>query len=284
MQRAQVASLHNKRVMDAGAGDLLEQRVTDTSIDTCKKRYNIFRQHYTATLRLKQFFPFHLIDSMGSLSETQDAITTELRYQSSLDLSFSTYQAIRHLPVAKDLVQLARQKLVHRLNAHSEKHPHVFQRVIDVITAEIMPLLRESGMSGSVEYISNLRLLNDHPQAAQILIDILTDRGFKASHSAEVSQVPISVDLSTGLIKTRKDIKHRFSISWDSQSVRDLHALELASAESNAAAKDIRISQSFIPPPSKQNTSSSGKHGTGMGRGDPEDEHTSTEQLLIHGS
>lgn len=34
MARAQVASLHNKRVMDAGAGDLVEQRVTDTSIDT----------------------------------------------------------------------------------------------------------------------------------------------------------------------------------------------------------------------------------------------------------
>ena len=222
---------------------------------------------------------------MGTLAETQEAITTELRYQSSLDLSVETYQAIRHLPLAKDLVQLARQKLVHRLNAHSEKHPHVFQRVIDVITAEIMPLLRESGMSGSVEYISDLRLLNDHPQAAQILIDVLTDRGFKASHSAEISQVPVSVDLTTGLIKTRKDIKHRFSISWDSQSVRDLHALELASrmAENSAAAKDIRISQSFIPPPQQSLPSSGSK--SSMGRGDPEDaEGMHQEQPLIFGS
>eukprot|EP00955_Chlamydomonas_euryale_P116766 366438-Chlamydomonas_euryale.AAC.2 len=65
--------------MDAGAGDLLEQRATDISVEKCKKRYAIFKQHYGASLRLKQFFPFHLIDAMGTLSETQEAITTELR-------------------------------------------------------------------------------------------------------------------------------------------------------------------------------------------------------------
>lgn len=35
--------------------------------------------HYSATLRLKRFFPFTLIDAMGSLAETQEQITKELR-------------------------------------------------------------------------------------------------------------------------------------------------------------------------------------------------------------
>lgn len=56
-----------------------EQRATDVSVEKCRKRYAIFKQHYTATLRLKQFFPFHLIDAMGTLAETQEAITKELR-------------------------------------------------------------------------------------------------------------------------------------------------------------------------------------------------------------
>lgn len=56
-----------------------EQRATDLSIEKAKKRYAIFRQHHSAVLRLKQFFPFHLIDAMGSLAETQEAVTTELR-------------------------------------------------------------------------------------------------------------------------------------------------------------------------------------------------------------
>ena len=37
-------------------------------------------------LRLKQFFPFSLIDAMGSLEDTRAQIMRELRYQSSLDL------------------------------------------------------------------------------------------------------------------------------------------------------------------------------------------------------
>ncbi len=65
-------------------------------------------------------------------------------------------------------------------------------QVIDVLTAEIMPVLRESGMAGRVEYVCDMRLFNDHPRAAQMLIDILTDRGYSASHSTEVAHVPIS--------------------------------------------------------------------------------------------
>lgn len=34
----QVAHLHNKRVMDAGMGEVWEQRATDISIEKCKKR------------------------------------------------------------------------------------------------------------------------------------------------------------------------------------------------------------------------------------------------------
>jgi hypothetical protein len=40
---------------------------------------------------LKQFFPFTLIDAMGSLEETRQQITKELRYQSSLDLNAKAY-------------------------------------------------------------------------------------------------------------------------------------------------------------------------------------------------
>lgn len=38
-----------------------------------------------ATMRLKQFFPFHLIDSMGTLEETQEAISLELRWEGHWD-------------------------------------------------------------------------------------------------------------------------------------------------------------------------------------------------------
>eukprot|EP00882_Tetradesmus_deserticola_P005220 GHRQ01005497.1.p1 GENE.GHRQ01005497.1~~GHRQ01005497.1.p1 ORF type:complete len:460 (+),score=179.43 GHRQ01005497.1:61-1440(+) len=97
LQRAVAAQAHNKRVVDAGLGEqqLHEERSTDALPEKASKRYQIFKQHYSAILRLKQFFPFHLIDACGSPAETQEQIRQELRYQSSLDLSEEAYSAIR---------------------------------------------------------------------------------------------------------------------------------------------------------------------------------------------
>eukprot|EP00955_Chlamydomonas_euryale_P012136 130806-Chlamydomonas_euryale.AAC.4 len=61
-------------MQDAGTNLVQPSWLAGTSINTCKERYAIFKQHYPATLRLKQYFSFHLIDAMGSLSETQEAI------------------------------------------------------------------------------------------------------------------------------------------------------------------------------------------------------------------
>ena len=44
-------------------------------------------------MRLKEHFPFHLIDAMGTVEECEGQIANELRYQSSLELSEKTYQA-----------------------------------------------------------------------------------------------------------------------------------------------------------------------------------------------
>eukprot|EP00798_Chlamydomonas_sp_ICE-L_P013833 gene13833-19754_t len=261
MARAKVAHLHNKHVKDAGAGGYVEQRATDQSVEKCKKRYAVFKQHYAASLRLKQFFPFHLIDAMGDLEETQEAITEELRYQSSLDLSQATYYSIRHLPPSRDLAQYARQQLVTRLDDHCEKFPTLFQKVIDIITAEIVPMLKESGMSGQAEYSCDLRLFNDHPRAAQMLMDVLTDRGFKSSYSITAAYVPVQIDLTTGVIKNRRETKHRFNIWWEIPNVRDaakVIEIEARMAESQGGGSgmtkldSVRISQSFIPPPQPQ--------------------------------
>jgi hypothetical protein len=46
----------------------------------CRKRYAIFKAHYAATLRLKNYFPFTLIDAMGMIEETRQQITKELRW------------------------------------------------------------------------------------------------------------------------------------------------------------------------------------------------------------
>jgi hypothetical protein len=78
LQRAVAARAHNARVKDAGVSEqarLQEERPTDLDLNKATKRYQIFKQHYSAILRLKQFLPFHLIDAMGSKQDTQEQIT-----------------------------------------------------------------------------------------------------------------------------------------------------------------------------------------------------------------
>lgn len=85
--------------------------------------------HYGTLLRLKQYFPFSLIDAMGALEECRAQISQELRYQSSMDLEEATYGAIRHLPLAKELVRTSRQQLVSHLDTYCKKHNDVFIKV-----------------------------------------------------------------------------------------------------------------------------------------------------------
>ena len=66
---------------------------------------------------------------MGGLEDTRAQISRELRYQSSLDLDEATYAAIRHLPLAQDLVRASRQQLVHRLDTYSKRHHKIFMEV-----------------------------------------------------------------------------------------------------------------------------------------------------------
>ncbi len=41
MRRAQLAAMHNKRVMDAGTGDVWDVRTTDVNEALCRRRYQV---------------------------------------------------------------------------------------------------------------------------------------------------------------------------------------------------------------------------------------------------
>jgi len=57
LARAAQTQARNRRALDAGAGGVQAARATDVSADKARKRYHVFKHHYSAILRLKQFFP-----------------------------------------------------------------------------------------------------------------------------------------------------------------------------------------------------------------------------------
>jgi adenylate kinase len=227
LARARLAAVHNARVLDAGAGgQLVQQRSSDVSPDVARKRYAIFKLHYSTILRLKHFHAFSLIDAMGTLDETRAQIARELRYQSSLELAEPTYRAIRHLPLAADLVREARQALVASLDRAHARHTRLFSRVVGVLEAEVLPLLKRCALAGHAEWTTPNPLFAA-PLAQKILIDVLTDRGFAVSYTARETTTPVKVDLRSGAIESDHRVLHCFRLAFERAAVRDPTATAL---------------------------------------------------------
>ncbi|KAK9907299.1 hypothetical protein WJX75_001001 [Coccomyxa subellipsoidea] len=248
MMRATMVAKHNTRVLDAGAGQLWELRATDVDAAKCRRRYDVFKAHYSTLLRLKQYFPFSLIDAMGSLEECKAQIARELRYQSSLDLDEATYSAIRHLPLAKDLVRSSRQQLVAHLDGYAKRNRPLLEKVVRVIDTEAVPLLKRCSLAGHAELKTRNAVFAEHAVAADMFIDVLTDRGFSVGHVVDEQIVPVHVDLQTGKVETRVDRVNHFRITFETQGVRDASSLVAsASKEALDSVRKIAIGQTLVP-------------------------------------
>lgn len=243
-KRAQLASLHNQRALDAGTGDVWNVRTTDVSEALCRRRYQVFKAHYSTILRLKSYFPFSLIDAMGTLDECRSQIVRELRYQSSLDLDERTYAAIRHLPLARDLVRVARQRLVFRLDSYCKRHYKLFLDVIGLIDAEVLPLLKQCSLAGHAEFKTRHPLLLGNNLAVDMLIDVLSDRGFSVAHAVEDRVVPRRIDTSSGEIYSDWEEVHSFRITFDKENVRDLST---PSSVTTKHGEDVAIGATWLP-------------------------------------
>ena len=114
-------------------------RGTDCSVEKCKHRYNVFRTHYPALVKLQQVMPFSIIDASSTLEECEAQIAHELRYQSSLDLDEATYAAVTQIPLAREVVQAARQKLVNRLDGYCHRHNALFTEVCVCVYVHVSP-------------------------------------------------------------------------------------------------------------------------------------------------
>ena len=64
-------------------------------------------------------------------------------------------------------------------------------QVIKVIDEEAVPLLKRCSLAGHAQLKTTNPLFGEHPQASDMLIDILTDRGFSVAHSMEEHMIPV---------------------------------------------------------------------------------------------
>ena len=115
LKRGRETKAHNEEVRRTGHGKLLEERATDFDEKLARRRYRVFKeQTWDALLSLKDIFHYHLINAQGTIAEVEQNILEELEYQSSLELDPRTFDRLRTLPLASEIVVHARQELVKR--------------------------------------------------------------------------------------------------------------------------------------------------------------------------
>jgi len=220
LSRGREVLIHNEEVDRTGIGEKLEYRVTDADPKAAQRRYKVFKERtYDALQSLREIFHYHFINAQGLLPEVRRNIVKELQYQSSLELDSRTFDSVRRLPLASEIVSHARQELVKRLDIYEFEHPEEFHRVIRFIEADIMPIVMHHAISGSAHVNSENPIL-DSPLAMAMLIDIFSERGFHATVDLHKIEIPESLDSHTGKIYCRTKKVWRTRIRFQGSELR----------------------------------------------------------------
>jgi adenylate kinase len=211
---------YNRKVAETGIGTPIELRATDLSEELVRRRYQVFKeQTWTALTSLRQLYHYHFINAEGTIADVQANILKELKYQSSLELDPRTFERLRALPLAEELVVHGRQELVKRLDSYELDHTELLRQIVELVSGKFMPIITRHALSGRATVNSEDPIFNE-PLAIPMLIDIFSERGYHAVVDKTIQQVPERVDLKTGEIKFRTNAVYRIQVTFEASKIR----------------------------------------------------------------
>ena len=220
LKRGREVQRHNEEVERSGLGELWELRNTDFDEALARNRYRVFKEKtYDALVSLKEIFHYHFINAQAPLELVQQNIVRELEYQSSLELDPRTYDQLRNLPLAGEIIRHARQDLVRRLDSYMVENPALMETVVRFIDQKMMPIVVRHAISGRADINTEDSLFHD-PEALAMLIDIFSERGYHATADVHRIEIPERFDLGTGEIRCRVKKVFRFRIIFKGSEIR----------------------------------------------------------------
>lgn len=220
LQRGRNVQAHNKKVEDSGDGILQSLRKTDLDENLAKERYEVFkRQTFDALNSLRDNFHYHFVDANRTVAEVEQSIQDDFSYQSSLELGEDTYDSIHNIPLAEELVLHTRQKMVRRLDNYRHRHSEIFARAISLIEEEVVPALKRHAAAGRAK-IRLVDPLLDRKIAVDMMIDVLTERGFAVTTTCTDETHALRVDPHTHAIITATRHIWVFEIRFHAPHIR----------------------------------------------------------------
>jgi adenylate kinase len=220
LHRGRAALAHNREVEETGVGTPMAMRDTDLNPDLARRRYQVFKeQTWDALSSLKEIYHYHFVNAEGPIAEVEANILSELQYQSSLELHPRTFDRLRPIPLAEEIVLHARQELVKRLDSYELEHSELFQRVVQIIQNKFLPIIQRHAISGQA-HVNTEDPIFLNPLALMMLIDIFSERGFHAVVDKHLREIPDHIDLTTGKIELKEKAVYRVLIHFKGSQIR----------------------------------------------------------------
>lgn len=220
LARGAKAILKNKEVEASGVGQKVDIRKTDLDPEAARNRYRTFKEvTYDALQSLNEVFHYHYINACGTITEVQERILEELKYQSSLELSQHTFDRLTKIPLASHIARHARQQLVHRLDDYELEHTELFKQVVGIIEEKFMPVIHRHAISGNAIVSTEDAVFHD-PLALAMLIDIFSERGYNAVVDVRLKEIPESMDPKTFKINTKLKRVYRVLLKFQGSQIR----------------------------------------------------------------
>jgi adenylate kinase len=211
---------YNRKVAETGIGTPVELRATDLSEELARRRYQVFKeQTWGALTSLRQLYHYHFVNAEGPIGEVQANILKELKYQSSLELDPRTFERLRELPLAEELVVHGRQELVKRLDSYELEHTALLSQIVEMISSKFMPIITRHALSGRA-FVNSEDAIFLEPLAIPMLIDLFSERGYHAVVDKQIQEVPERIDLQTGEIKCRTKSVFRIQVNFEASKIR----------------------------------------------------------------
>jgi adenylate kinase len=223
LSRGREILAHNEKVQKTGVGSLMELRATDVDEALARNRYRTFKElTYDALTSLRRHFHYHFINADAPLQEVEKSINAEFQYQSSLELGQSTFDIIHAIPLASELTLYARQELVRRLDSYEHASAPLFKQVAAFIEAHVVPVIMRHVLAGRC-VVKTDRALFEDATAVDMVLDVLSERGYHALYQEVRTPVPQGFDPATGTITCRDRIEHTFEIRFHPPEIRRGH-------------------------------------------------------------
>jgi len=197
----------------------VEERPTDFDPELAKKRYEVFQQHFSTLITLREHFTFTMINAMDSVEKVQNRINQEFVYQSENEIATETLDAIQKIPLVGEVKQHARQALVRRLDNYETYHHDLLNRAIDLIENEIVPSIMLHVFGGEVVIRIENPILEER-MVLQIILDVITERGYHISVQQLKHFIPEKMDLETNAITCKEVPSWEFRIRFPSTRLR----------------------------------------------------------------